>query len=285
MALSADVAQAAAEFASRQAAKFGRRMGGGARDEVIIPFPDDTSALPTTIFIKYDCDGEVSERVLDVIKIWRTNDVVYVSGHCHLRRAYRMFRAERIEELICLATGEVASDPAVWLADHALFAGDIHRDYTSTALRMRRDELALLTYMARSDGVLDPDEIEVAIDLVMLSTDKDINRDKVAVYIKRLMPTFGELGDCVRRVTKDPARWATMMRAMRRLVDADEVRAKSEVDFWLELENLAELARHCQREEDESRRIAAEAEFAEFGEWWMRVTYSAGTGAVPELPL
>ncbi|MEI9964825.1 MAG: hypothetical protein WDM92_09020 [Caulobacteraceae bacterium] len=109
-------------------------------------------------------------------------------------------------ELVCLATGEVPDDPAQWILDHALFEGD-QDDYTPRALRLCRDELALLAYVGRADGVFDPDEVEIAVDYVMMSTEKEINRDQAAKYIKRLQPSLTDLPDHVRAPNRRHERW------------------------------------------------------------------------------
>jgi hypothetical protein len=238
MALDYQLAEAAADLAHRHAARLGKAIRDGADDQHPEAPLDAAPALPTAVHLVYEGSSrEVTERVVTLLKAWRHNGFVYFSGRCHLRKAIRTFRADHVVELICLATGEVPSDPAQWIIGHALFEGD-QDDYTPHALRLCRDELALLAYVGRADGFFDPDEVEIAVDYVMMSTDKEINRDKAAKYIRRLQPSLADLPDHVRALDRRDERWARLSRVMRRLIDADRVVSIEEQTAWSEIENL-----------------------------------------------
>lgn len=209
----------AAEAAESSARKLGRAfVDGGDDPEVAEPAGD--LALPAAVFIRYGAVAGESQRAVTLLKIWRAEDGLFFRGQCHLRRGLRTFRADRVLELICLATGEVPDDVGAWLSAHGLFLAQAV-DPTAVALRTCRDELAVLAYLARADGSLDPDEVEVAIDLVMMSTEDEIDRERVAVYVQRLAAGAGDLEDSLRRLAKEPPRVVKLNRAIRRLVDAD----------------------------------------------------------------
>ena len=238
MALDHDLAEAAAEFAHRQAAHYGKSIRDGVDDE----HPDAPGSaapmLPTAVHLVYrGSSGESTERVVTLLKAWRHDAVIYFSGRCHLRKAVRTFRADHVVELVCLATGEVPDDPAEWIVEHSMFEGD-QDDYTPHALRLCRDELALLAYVGKADGFFDPDEVEVAVDYVMMSTDREIDRDKAARYIRRLHPSLADLRDHVHALARRPERWPTLSRAMRRLIDADQVVSIEEQTAWSEIQAL-----------------------------------------------
>ncbi len=208
-------------------------------DDEHVEGPADSRTLPALVQITYrSAAGDASCRVVAVQRIWRDHGALYVQGVCQLRHAVRTFRMDRISELICLATGEVSGDPKGWLLEHAVLNAVPDGDYTPHARRRRRDELAILAYLARADGSLDPDEVEVAIDLVMMSTEKEIDRRRAGVYIRRITPTAIDLEETVARVAKDAGRWILLQRAMRRLVDADrewpieEQIAADQVETW-----------------------------------------------------
>jgi hypothetical protein len=195
------------------------RDGGDDHD---LPMPTGDPSLPAVVFIEYEAArGESSGRAVAIQRIWRHEGLLYMQGVCHLRHQLRTFRVDRISELICLATGEVTDKPADWLEHHAFLVPAPEADYTPHAVRRRRDELAILAYLALADGHMDPDEVEIAVDLVMMSTEKQIDRDRAGRYVKRLSPTALDLGEAVARVSKDDARWDCLRRSMRRLVDAD----------------------------------------------------------------
>jgi hypothetical protein len=208
-------------------------------DDDHVEAPEDSRTLPALIQITY-CSGagHASCRVVAVQRVWRAGRVIYMQGVCQLRHAVRTFRVDRISELICLATGEVSADARGWLLEHAVLNAVPESDYTPHAVRRRRDELAVLAFVGRSDGALDPDEVEVAIDLVMMSTEKQIDRRRAALYIRRLTPTAIDLEEAVGRVALDGLRWLALQRALRRLVDADRVwpveeqLAASQIEDW-----------------------------------------------------
>ncbi len=183
--------------------------------------PSSGQALPADIFIEYEASEGESARVVTMRKIWRSNHILYVQGICHLRSKLRTFRADRILSLTCLATGEVPDDPEAWLADHALMVGELSPSHTAAAIRKCRDELLILAYVARSDMRMDEDEIAVAVDFVMMATEHEIDRIQVFKYVARLSTTGINIETCMDRVARRSGRWAPLMRAMRRLIDAD----------------------------------------------------------------
>jgi len=232
------LAEAAADLAHRHASRYGKGVRDGADDEHPSEPLDATPALPTAVHLVYrGSSGETTERVVTLLTAWRHEAIVYFRGRCHLRRAIRTFRADHVVELICLATGEIPDDPALWIIGHALFEGD-QDDYTPHALRGCRDELALLAYVGNVDGHFDPDEVEVAVDYVMMSTEHAIDRDKAAKYIRRLHPSVADLGDHVHALARRPERWPMLTRAMRRLIAADGIVSIEEQTAWSEIVEL-----------------------------------------------
>jgi hypothetical protein len=223
MGLDQYLGDAAADFARRHAANYGKGFRDGV-DDVHPHEPADAAlALPAAVHLVYRGDsGEVTERVVTILTAWRTDLVVYFKARCHLRRALRTFRADHIVELVCLATGEAPDDPAAWIVDHALYEGEHELDYTPHALRSCRDELALLAYVGGADGNFDEREVDVAVDYVMMSTEREIDRDRAARYIRRLTPSIADLHDHVHALALHPDRWPRLTRSMRRLVDCDE---------------------------------------------------------------
>lgn len=231
----------AADLAQRQATNLGRPIRDG-RDDDLQPPPSGTSpALPTALHIAYrSSSGDISHRVITLLCAWRADDLTYFQGRCHLRRAIRTFRADRVVELVCLASGEAPDSAENWVRQHALYEGERVEDYTPHALRGCRDELALLAYVGQADGVFDADEVEIAIDYVMMSTDEDIDRDRAEHYIRRLTPSIADISEHLQGLAAHPERWARLARAMRRLVDADRVVTADEQIAWTEIRHRQE---------------------------------------------
>jgi hypothetical protein len=214
---------------------------------------DRSAVMPTVIHILYEtAAGDDSERAVTLQSVWREGGKVYFRGFCHLRGELRSFRADRVIELTCLATGEVPDEPLAWLQAHALFDPARQGDPTAAAIRKCRDELSVLAYLAHADGALDPDEVEVAIDLVMMATEAEIDRDRVAAHVRRLTPAASatDIEAAVTRIAGRPERLAAFRRAKRRLVDADgllhvsEQLAAAEIAAFIE----ARLDRETDRE-------------------------------------
>jgi hypothetical protein len=236
MGLDQHLSDAAADFARRHAGVYGKGFRDGDDDAYPHEPAHSTPALPAAVHLVYEGDsGEVTERVVTLLTAWRTDEIVYFKARCHLRRALRTFRADHVVELVCLATGEAPDDPAAWIVDHALYEGEHEPDYTPHALRVCRDELALLAYVGGADGNFDEHEVDVAVDYVMMSTEREIDRDRAARYIRRLTPSIADLHDHVHALALHPDRWPRLTRSMRRLVDCDEDVCVEEQIAWSEI--------------------------------------------------
>ncbi len=221
--------------------------GGDDRELEELP-PQEPAALPSLIWLRYrNARGEISERSVTLRFAWSEDGVTYCRGLCHMRGALRTFRADQIEQLVCLATGECPDSPGEWLAHHGLFGEHTQDSATVSALRACRDELMVLAYMGHSDGHLDPEEVEVAIDFVMMSTEADIDRAHCESFIKRLAPDPDDLEAVVNRLAKRPDRWDDLRRSVRRLVDADGIVTASEQLAWDEIQRLFDAAQGRRR--------------------------------------
>jgi hypothetical protein len=261
MSLHQQLDQAAAEQALRRAAVYGKAFRDGLDDEGVAEPLGAAEVLPTDVHLNYEgSNGECTERVVTLLTAWRTNEILYFRGRCHMRRAMRTFRADNVVELLCLATGEVPDDAEAWIVEHAFFEGDRETDYTPHALRGCRDELALLAFVGAADGVFDDNEVEVAIDYVMMSTDRDIDRERTGKYIRRLAPSVADLADHLHALSRRPDRWPRLKRAMRRLIDADRVVPVEEQMAWSEIEDQFEKELSAR---DQAREAAAEREISE----------------------
>ena len=232
----------AADLLRRRAKRLGLQAdeidpGGGAPEE-----PDEQpNATPAGVFIVYNgAKKERSRRLVVVRRVWaRASDRGFVrfAGFCHLAVALRQFRTDRVDELICLATGEVIAEPADWLRSHSGFAiEDPVIDNTRRALAAVREELVLLGYLARADGDFGLDELETMVDFVhehapVVPIDLAFVRQRLA----RLAPDGDEFEHAARRVCRTQARHDRFVRAANRTVAID-----GSVD-WTEQEAFREF--------------------------------------------
>jgi hypothetical protein len=111
----------------------------------------DHSSSWTAYLCYIDADGEPSERRFTCHSIGGFEFATHVSGFCHERQAPRMFRVDRIRELVCADSGEC-------------FDASTHFDLLreTGALRVEDKVLAdvarLLVFLARCDGEYHPME-------------------------------------------------------------------------------------------------------------------------------
>jgi len=230
----ADKAKDAAQSFGRGQLKAGAEAAGQRVGPPAGTIPDP--ALPSMIWIRYENEGgAISELTVTLRQAWRADGQIYLIAWSHMEKEARQFQASRIRELVCLASGEHADDPVKWLEEHALLAGGKDDDDTIKALRAARDELALLVYLAKADGVLDRGEIEVAIDHVASTSEKPINRLQCVAYIRRLAPDPEDLPAVLERVTPDAERWQRVVRSAQRLAQADGKVSTVEEAAWNEI--------------------------------------------------
>lgn len=223
----------------------GLHQAGSEDDSVATVRVDYEWCTPTAVFLGY-CG---SSRAVTMRSVWADpNCGARVVGHCHLRADIREFRGDRIDSIICLNTGEHPDDPIAWLLGHAL------RGSAASALAALRPELTVLSFIAQSDGVLDPDEVEVITDFVMMNS--QISIDDLGVVrerIARLTPSEGQLPIMAGQIAKSPERLENLKRAMRRLVDADREYPATEQIAVAEIERRLERSQQYQRERNASK--------------------------------
>lgn len=118
-------------------------------------------SVQTQLLIHYkDASGNRTKRLIDV----READIGWeygcLFGHCHLRRAFRTFRIDRIERCIIPETGEI-----IQIQQH------LRKVYTQspassmdTVLREAIDVLRALLYIGKADGRLTRKEKEIMLE-------------------------------------------------------------------------------------------------------------------------
>ena len=250
-------ALAAGELLRRPVTASARLTGERDLEEAEEP-PVGSEAGAALIWIEYENGaGEQSGRNVTLRRIWAKDGALYLSGLCHARHKVRTFRADRVVSLTCLTTGEVADEPEQWLEAHGLF--DEHYEPrritagpTNIAIKSALPGLSLLMFLARADGHLDPDEIEVATDYVMMSTTARLDRSACAGRLAKMVPDAEDMDKHFKYFVRDERRWADLRLAARRLVDADGIVSSEEQLAWARIEAAYQEALELHREKLEA---------------------------------
>ena len=162
-------------------------------------------------------------------------------GFCMLRRAHRMFRIDRIREVVDLETGEVI-EAAAFFASLGVWRSDPLGGFLARA----RAGLTVLMAVAAADGRVFADEIEVIArwvdrlaDLHGLALDA-VTLDSVVRLARNLRPDAEAAVVALRSAMGSVAEADLLARYMRQMVEADGEIAVEEADL---LEVLGVAAR------------------------------------------
>lgn len=164
-----------------------------------------------------DARGQQSERRVTVRDLRFKDHVVTMWAFCHERRRPRLFRVDRIAQMVDLHTGEVL-DAVDWCRARA------REDSTQSALRELRREIAVLVFIARADGDFDPQENAVIVEHVLdrRNYDPRIDSERLAHEIGRMRAdSYLFESGVIELARMGEQRLRQFERSMRRLVDAD----------------------------------------------------------------
>lgn len=151
-------------------------------------------------FIRYvDSGGEVSERRIVCRGIHGYGRAEQVAAICCEKRAHRSFRIDRIQELICLETGEVL-DPAMHFEQLRLHGA---LKVTDKALT---DFGRVLVFMAKCDGAVHPLEIEAVHDAlgryVLRIGGDDRTLEAAVKNVGKIAPDGDDLVEALQRLSR-----------------------------------------------------------------------------------
>lgn len=196
---------------------------------------DEASGL--SYFLKYS-GGSISERRVTIKRLQvEGGEVKAILGHCHERQAIRLFRTDRIEHAVDMATGEVLSSPS-------LCAALMNRGIPVAEQRLAA-MIRILVFMAKCDGSAVDSEWE-AIDLSMSRLcrclmDDDRQVEELLQDARRLAPDGQDFMRALRGLTKTrlPARMhEELRRAIGAVIDADGRLHAEEVRWAVEASDL-----------------------------------------------
>lgn len=110
-----------------------------------------------------DADGAATARRISFERLYPGDGFVYVEAYCHLRRAPRTFRSDRIAELVSVETGEIFDgmngDWSVWRLPPVEKGSDF-----ASVRQKAGPGLAILVYVAMADHDLAEAEMEILLD-------------------------------------------------------------------------------------------------------------------------
>ena len=183
-----------------------------------------------------DGEGSESVRIVTLRRIDPTSDGLKLFCWCHSAQANRQFRVDRIREVFCVTSGEVYDAPAQYFVEHPMLADP--RDPEAYALAVCRHEVNLLTIVAAADGILCEDEqerilIHVYDRMAHVELDEGLLRRRLA----KIVPDTAAFEAAMIRMGRfRDGDASSLMRTMRKLVDADGRIAPEEMTFVSEIQ-------------------------------------------------
>ncbi|MGI9416127.1 MAG: WYL domain-containing protein [Hyphomicrobiales bacterium] len=195
-----------------------------------------------TVGLTYeDMDGNVSERLVNAIRLVQAPDGRYLWAYCHLRKDFRAFQFDRIQQIRDYRTGAHTEDAAAFFAPYLTVTVEDeapHTDFESRATRevlgLIGDELRILAFVAMADRHFDEREEVLVSDFIRVRAGQlgqdvveNYDHDKVIQWVRAQRPSFESLERAVERLSRLGA-WE--LRALWDLSN-DIVKADDKVDY------------------------------------------------------
>ena len=204
-----------------------------------------------TIGVTYeDAEGNISERLVNSVRLMDTPDGQFLWAYCHLRKDFRAFRLGRIRQVRDYKTGAHTEDVEAFFRPYRSQAQQddtLHTDYGSRATRevlgLIGDELRILAFVAMADRHFDAREEALISEFIrrragQLGPEVAENYDHghVLDWMRAQKPTFAGLERAVERLSllgewELRALWDLsndIVQADER-VEADEIRAMDDL--------------------------------------------------------
>ena len=204
-----------------------------------------------TVGLTYeDLEGNVSERLVNSVRLVDAPEGPFLWAYCHLRKDYRAFRLDRIRQIRDYKTGAHTDNAAVFFKPYMMErerGEDSRRDFESRTTRevlgLIGDELRILAFVAMADRHFDTRE-EALISEFIRERARQLGSEAVDSYdhgrvlewMRAQKPTFSGLERAVERLS---LRGEWELRALWELskdiveaderVDADEIRAMDDL--------------------------------------------------------
>lgn len=174
-------------------------------DEEEVPaapdLPNDAAeALKNRAFVivYVDTSGNESERRIMCREVYPSGGKTYVQAICLERRAPRLFRVDRIEQVYCGVTGEDLGEPSVVFVSWGAERPVRRPPQPDPAITAARRALRVLATLARCDGAVHPSEdrvIRAFLDESLPTGVSAKERAELLDYGLRLAPSYGSFVD------------------------------------------------------------------------------------------
>ena len=199
--------------------------------------------LPILAVMRYRAgDGAVSVRRVRFRAVQVSSAAAAcVQCWCYERGASRTFRIDRIEAVTDIDTGEIFDDPLRLAAMFAESGMEEHRsrgrDVTDRVLGRYAAGVTVLAWLARSDGVLHPEEVEVIADYVEERAGMaELDRATITRVARMLMPGPAEFFEALTAASREgPAAMRCLARHAAALIAADGAITEEEFTWAAEL--------------------------------------------------
>lgn len=209
--------------------------------------PDLATIAGVGCVITYeDSSGAVSFRRITCWKLSHKSGVRYLQAHCHERGRARTFRVDRVLEVVCASTGEVFNPSADFFDGYEAVNDGGGAVGFGLHVRLAADlkaALNVLTFLAKVDGVVVPEEQEVISQFcqafgLRYATD-DFDCDGAARFASNLAPDSATFFAAMERLTRSNAAKGLARLTRRyaeRLIAADGVQHEKEFRCGLQIQ-------------------------------------------------
>lgn len=215
-------------LSASRAERLGRPIKGHEFDDHGMLIEVDGPPTPPMAFhlVYSDARNQLSGRCVTLQSIKEEIADLRLWAYCHMRLAMRAFVASRVVEATDLSTGEVHEDGLTFFRGHPLIRpltadGLAAMSAETMALQECRDEIIILSFVGASDGEFDEEEQEQIVRHVMLRTDEPLNEGLIRSRVRSWAPDERAFDRALNRMCEGEGDPVSLMRSMRRVIDAD----------------------------------------------------------------
>lgn len=204
---------------------------------------DGPPAPPMAFHLVYsDAKAQLSGRCVTLQSIKEELADIRVWAFCHMRTAMRSFVGSRVVEVTDLSTGEVHDDGLTFFREHPMLrpvTADTLAALSPEILTLQdcRDEIIILSFVGASDGEFDEEEQEQIVRHVMLRADEALDEGHIRRRIRSWAPDERAFDRALNRMCAGEGDAVSLMRSMRRVIDADGEVDPEETAFAAEVES------------------------------------------------
>lgn len=179
-------------------------------------------------------NGTETERTITLRKVSRGPDTTFIHAYCHMRRALRCFRLDRVIECFDMETGEQINAEA-YFAEHARRQALLSRADVEDVVRV-------LSFVMHCDGEAALEEVGAISDALsryLVRVDgTDDDHDEAMNFVRRAAPEGLNFYGALRRLVcseRGPGIAQFLTREINNIIEADYFEHEAETTWRLEL--------------------------------------------------